>query len=111
MVTAEKEMDRLKEIISRLEASNERRQKQLNEAYTQKANLVKEVEKRDAFVEERKTACATLEQRVRELEEELRQVKDRERSQQHSLTKISRVLTGNATPSFALHYSADMTLF
>ena len=105
MYTAGKEMDRLKEIIAWLEASNERRQKQLNEAFAQTDELTKAVEERDVFVEERKTALATAEAKVSELEAELLKLKDRERSQQHSLTKISRVLTGN----FPLHSASYQT--
>ena len=99
MVTAQKEVDRLTDIIGRLETSIERRQKQLNDALNQKVDLVKAVEEHDRFVEDRKAACATLEQKVRELEEEIVQLKDRDQSQQHSLARISRLLTGN-TPSF-----------
>ena len=101
MVTAEKEMDRLKDIISRLEASNERRQKQLNEAFSPRDELTKAVEERDGFVEERKTALATAEQKIRELEGELIKLKDRERSHEHSLANISRVLTSNPLSPFA----------
>ena len=102
MVTAQKEVDRLKDIIGRLEASNERRQKKLNDALTQKADLAKAVEERDVFIEDRKVALATAEQKIRELEEVLVQLKDQDQSQSqsHSLARITCLLTSNNASLF-----------